>query len=302
MQHKKMHVWCLLLSWLFVFNLQAQEVTNRSERVALDSTEGWAMAHAVSSTLNLGHGPPGVLGPLAYRFSAELGSIPHIRREDTRVGFGGFKLEDLNKTPVFGRGTVHIGMPGEFSLALSWTPPVSINGAKPKNLFGVALEKQLIEASGWQLAARVYAQTGKVQGDITCSKDVAAQPAGSSGNPFGCQERSRDVLKLDHHGAELMVSRTLAERWQPYAAIAVTQTRPRVSIRARVFDTIDESELRTRGTLATTILGLAYQLSDQWGLNGAVSYTPLDVRRPPQRNRSSHDFWSVRLGVSWYGF
>jgi hypothetical protein len=301
MQGKKTVLWNFALLWLFSLDLHAQEGTSRTQQVGLDSTEGWAMAHAMSSTLNLGHGPPKVLPVMGYRFSAEIGSIPHIRREDTRVGFGGFKLEDLNKSPVFGRGTVHVGMPGSFTLAVSWTPPVSVNGAKPKNLFGVALEKRLVASNGWELAARVYAQTGDAQGDITCSRRVATHPPGSADNPFGCREKSRDTLRLDHHGGELLVSRMLADRWQPYAAVAVTQARPKTNVSARVFDILDEPELRTRGTLTTTTLGTGYRLSEQWGLTGAVSYTPLYVRRPPERNRRSHDFWSVRLGVSWHG-
>ncbi len=68
----------------------AQHVLFDYERETFDSPEGWAMAHTVSASLNLGAGPAATLAPWDWRVSAELGSIPHLSREEQRVGFGGY--------------------------------------------------------------------------------------------------------------------------------------------------------------------------------------------------------------------
>ncbi len=279
----------------------AQTVISDSQRVAFASPEGWAMATTVASTLNIAMNPPRRTEVLAWVFTAELGSIPNIDAKDTRVGFGGFKLEDLNKSPVFGRATLHVGLPADFTVALSWTPPVEIEGARPERLFGVTIERPLLEHAGWEFGARVFAQWGDGTGDVTCSSEVVASPPGSAANPFGCRSKSRDTIKLDHQGAEFLVSRAHDARWRPFAALAVARMRPQVQIRAHVYEVLDLTRIRARGTVQTLTLGTAYRLSDSWSVSTAVSYTPLDVRRPSASGRQSDDFWSARLGISWHG-
>jgi len=282
--------------------LHAQEVIYDRERVDFDSPEGWAMAHTLAATLNLGSVPPTVMEPWSLQFSAEVGSIPRLSEREQRVGFGGFKYEDMNKSPVFGRGRLHLGLPGAVSAVASWTPPLRLHGAKPKGVFGLALEKQLVAANGWHLGGRLYALRGDATGDITCDRHTAAETPGSADNPFGCRAPSDDRLKLDHQGFELMVSRLLAsERWQPYAALAWTQMNSQAQVNARIFDIVDRSVLTTDGHLTTATVGVAFHPSADWSWSAAFSYTPLDVRRPPLREAGDGDFWSVRIGLSWNG-
>ena len=291
----------VILACLHNGGVFAQTVISGSERVAFDSPEGWAMATTVASTLNIAMSPPRQTEVLEWRFTTELGSIPSIDAKDTRVGFGGFKLEDLNKSPVFGRAILHVGLPADFAVALSWTPPVEIEGARPEGLFGLAIERPLLEHAGWELGARVFAQWGDGTGDVTCSSDVAASPPGSTANPFGCRSKSRDTIKLDHQGAELLVSRTYDARWRSFAALAITRMRPQVQVRAHVYEVLDLTRVRSRGTVQTLTMGTAYRLSGSWSVSTAVSYTPLDVRRPSASGRQSNDFWSARLAISWHG-
>ncbi|MEZ5489722.1 MAG: hypothetical protein R3F50_05310 [Gammaproteobacteria bacterium] len=290
----------LLISAVFAQESNGQEVVTRAEKVSLDSPEGWAMAHTLSAALNLG--APPATDPQAWvmRFSAELGSIPHLSRAEQQVGFGGFKSEDLNKSPVFGRGRFHLGLPGEYELELSWTPPLEINGSKPDEVFGLALQKSLYRTSTLNLSVRLFALRGEAQGDITCSRDVASAPPGSAGNPFGCREPSNDSMELDHEGLEFIGSRLSHDgRWQPYFGLAYTRIHPFVNVEARVFEVLDRAELYLDDAIQSATVGTLYHWADNWTLQAAFSYTPLDIRRPPELSRRNQDFWSVRLGLHW---
>ena len=51
------------------------------------------------------------------------------------MGLGGAKQEDLNKSPVFGRLRLTLGLPGGFVADLGYTPPLSIRGTRARDLF-----------------------------------------------------------------------------------------------------------------------------------------------------------------------
>jgi hypothetical protein len=278
----------------------AQTVVGGREHLALETPEGWAMARTTAATLNLGPAPPADIAPWEIAISAEIGSIPHVDTADTRVGFGGTKFEDLNKSPVFGRGRLHLGLPAGFTAELAWSPPVEIDGVHPDNLYGIAVERPLYGTERWGLGARLFGQLGRAEGDITCSEEVAAREPGSPDNPFGCVAPSNDHIELDHGGAEIFASASLRDgRWQPFASFAVTRIDPAVQVNAPVFDFIDRSQLTTEGTLRTGTAGIAWTPSRRWRATAAFSYTPLDVRRPPDFNEESDDFWSFRIGLKW---
>jgi hypothetical protein len=278
----------------------AQDVLNDYEKLALDTPEGWAMAHTLSSGLYLGSAPAQDLGLGKWRLSAQMSSIPHLKREEQRVGFGGFKLEDMNKSPVFGRGVFAIGLPAGFTGEVSWTPPVEIDGAKPEGLFGIALERALLKMDQWQLGARVFAVRGDARGDTTCSERVASFEPGGADNPFGCIAPSDDRIRMDQEGVELMLSRLSADgRWQPFLAYADTRLHPYVHIKAQVFNSLDRSRLESEGNVQTFSLGSSFQPSPSWLWSAAFSYTPLDVRRPPLRETGNGDFWSFRVALAW---
>lgn len=285
---------------LLALGASAQSQVGGRETVDFDSPEGWAMARTTAATLNLGPAPPGDLETWEIAVSAEVGSIPHVDTADTRVGFGGTKFEDLNKSPVFGRGRLHLGLPAGFTAELAWSPPVEIDGVQPDGIYGLALERSLYSGDRWQSGARLFAQDGHAEGDITCSAEVAAREPGSDDNPFGCVAPSNDDIALDHGGAEISASTSFrGGRWQPFASFAVTRIDPEVQVNAPVFDFIDRSQLTTEGTLRTGTAGVAWNPSRRWQATAAFSYTPLDARRPPEFDEESDDFWSVRIGLKW---
>ena len=66
------------------------------QEVDFSSPEGWGMAFMTTSSQNLGQMPPHSVNIKDISISAELSSIPRLSKEQQKIGFGGFKDEDLN--------------------------------------------------------------------------------------------------------------------------------------------------------------------------------------------------------------
>ena len=67
-----------------------------AEKVAFDSPEGWGMSYMTAASLNLSDKFPETLPLGQFNVSAEISTIPELNEEQQRIGFGGFKSEDLN--------------------------------------------------------------------------------------------------------------------------------------------------------------------------------------------------------------
>lgn len=278
----------------------AQNIIGTHETVDFDSPEGWAMAFMTAASLNLGQLPPRKTTPGELSFAAELGLIPRLNEDQQRVGFGGFKAEDLNKSPVFGRARLSLGLLLDITAELSWTPPVELEGAKPEGLWGLAVSRPLLGGDNWGLGMRVFAQQGAVRADVTCSAEVAAQAPGSSGNPLSCLGPSDDSLEVDHYGGEMMLSLPeIPPGLQPWLSLAVTRMDLFTEVNARVLGAIDHSTLNSAGTAETLSAGLAYRFNNNWRLNLATSYTPLEAERPPSNPGGQDNYWNIRLGLTW---
>ena len=275
----------------------AQAVLESRQELAFDRPESWAMAYLSAATLFHNIGGRGELAPGAVAWGVELANIPRIDQEDTRVGFNGSKFEDLNKSPVFGRARLWLGLPARFTAELAYTPEISIDGARPDGFYAAAIGRPIYDSDRWQMSGRVFAQSGRVRGDFTCSAETAAAGDDLDRNPFGCRAPSRDEAEFDYTGFELNAGWT-AGRWRPFAGWSVTRLRPEVQVNARTFDVIDRARLTTRGTIRSGTAGVSFDGSFdlQWTL--ALSYTPLDVVRARGLDRESGDFWSLRVMVS----
>ncbi len=278
----------------------AQSFIGTDDIVEFDSPEGWAMAYMTAAALNLGQAPPQRTAFGRVTFAAEAGSIPSLNADQQIVGFSGFKHEDLNKSPVFGRARASLGLFWDVTAEVSWTPPIELEGAKPDGLWGFALSRPLLGGDNWGLGVRLYALQGDVNADVSCSAEIAAVPEGSAGNPFGCRAPSDDRLEMDHYGGELILSFfELPFGLQPWVSVASTRMDPFTEVRALALGSIDISTVDTRGTAETYSAGLSYRLSDSWRINLASSYTPLDAERTPDNPGGQDNFWNVRLGLTW---
>lgn len=278
----------------------AQPVLEVREDLDFDRPEAWAMKYFASVTLFTGFGAPERLPPGAVEVALEAGWVPSLSEEERRVGFYGTKVEDLNKTSAFGRGRLIVGLPAAFSLTLGWVPPIEVGGMEP-NLFAVALGRPLYEGQRFRLGARLFAQGGTVEGDITCDRDTVAAGDDPRRNPFRCQEPSRDEIDLRQAGGELAAawSAGAGGRLRPHAALTVARIEPEFQINARYAGIIDRTLQVTDGTLYAFTVGLGYDLSDSFRLAGEAFYAPLDIVRRPDAAETSEDLFNLRLALSY---
>jgi hypothetical protein len=271
----------------------------KSEEVALDSPEGWGMSYMSAASLNLSDSFPTSMAFGEIVLTGELSNIPKLNREQQKIGFGGLKYEELNKSPVFGRGKLKVGFYWDSVLEVSYTPPLELKGAKPKNLWGIALSKQVINNDKLNLGLRYYNLSGKAVADVTCSQKTVNQPLYTAGNPSGCISTSKDKIDLGHQGFEIILaSKNSVLNFSPWVSFATTKIDSSVRIDAQLELSREIAYVSTEGTLSTLNFGLNYPLSDKWVLNLGTSYTPLDANRPTPAG-GDDDFWNIKLGLSW---
>ena len=267
------------------------------QNVDLDSPEGWAMAFMTASALNLGQAPPHSVDVRDISFSAELSSIPRLSREQQRIGFGGFKDEDLNKSPAFGRLRANVGLPWNVDAEISWTPPLKINNSKPDHLWGAALSKPLFDNERISVGLRLFLLRGGVIASVTCSEDTINFAPYTLQNTAGCIGLSDDKLQMDHEGVEVFLSFNNTSNIIPWISLASTNIDNAVEIDAPLEIGRERASVYSSGTIQTLSFGLNYDISENWSLNAASSYTPLAVQRPNDSS-DNDDFWNVRAGLT----
>ena len=155
----------LIISFIFSPKTQANS-SIITQNVDLDSPEGWGMAYITAASLNLTDSFPRKLSFGELEISAEINSIPKLNSEQQKIGFGGLKYEDLNKSPVFGKGKIKMGFYYDSILEFSYTPSLEIKGAKPKDLYGFALSKELFKNDTFDLGVRVFNLSGYAVADV----------------------------------------------------------------------------------------------------------------------------------------
>ena len=273
----------------------------QAEEVEFDSPEGWGMAYMSAASLNL---TDSYIEPLEFGevvISAEFSTIPKLNSEQQKIGFGGLKYEDLNKSPVFGKGKIKMGFYYDSILEFSYTPSLEIKGAKPKDLYGFSLSKELISNENLNLGLRVFNLSGHAIADVTCSEQVVSQPLYTPGNPSGCISTSKDKIDLGHKGLEMIIMPNYNNpKIKPWVSLAYSKIDPSVRIDAQLELTREIALVKTNGSISTLNLGFNYALSDKWVLFLGTSYTPLDVVRPGPAG-GDDNFWNFRVGLSLKG-
>jgi hypothetical protein len=274
---------------------RAQTVLEDVERLASDRPEAWAMHHVSAPTLMTGFGASPALVAGQWRLDAELGQIPQLSRAQQRVGFGGEKAEDLNKSPVFGRLRASLGLGAGWIAELGYTPPLSIDGSRTRDLFALGIGRRLVSTDRGSWSARAFGQHGSARGDITCPAEVAG-PFDPERNPFGCVEPSRDRIALRHYGVDTTFAFAL-RAWEWHATAGVARNEPEVQVDARVFTVRDRTRLVARGVLPYFALGQQRALDPHWNIGIELVHVPLQVRRDGLRERD--DFTALRLRLGW---
>ena len=269
-----------------------------AERVDFTSPEGWAMSYMTAASLNLSDKFPEVLALGKFNITATISTIPELNEEQQTIGFGGFKSEDLNKSPVFGRGKITSGFYWDSIIELSWTPPLEIDGAKPEQMWGLAIAKQIYANEVFNLGMRLYKFNGQATASVTCSEENVMQPLYSPGNISGCIGTSKDQIDMSHDGIEILFQRESSIGFKPWFSLASTRLKPSVQINAPLELIQEEAFIETSGRLTTLNLGLNYKLSENWLLNLGTSYTPIDVQRP-EMSGGNDNFWNIKIGLTF---
>jgi hypothetical protein len=258
------------------------------------------MKHFAAVSLLSGFGVPRAAEPGSLEWGLEVATVPHLSERQRTVGFGGTKTENLNRTSLFARPRLRVGLPRKLALTVSYLPPVELYDVTP-HLAAVALERPLHEATRWRLGARLVGQYGTLEGDFTCSAEEAAGGSDPQRNPFGCEEASRDQTKMRSAGLELVVGRRRdrVSRLEPYLALAVHHLELDFRVDARYSGVVDRTVLRTAGSTLSLAGGLSYRLADRWALAMEIFYSPLEVVRPPAELAANDDLLHLRGHLSW---
>lgn len=287
----------LLYFVLCVQSVRAQTVVRFDERLDADRPEAWAMNYVAASTFMTSFGASAELAPGRWNLAMELGLIPHLSEAQQRVGFNGFKHEDLNKSPVFGRLRLSLGLPAGWIAELGYTPPVAVRGTRPHDLFAFAVGRRLIERDAWSLSSRIFTQHGSVRGDVTCP----ARLAGISDrrlNPFGCQAASRDLIALNYWGLDLTAG-WHPGTWRWHAGVGAVRTELAVQVDAVASGVRNRPHLAARGVLPYMNIGAGHTLDRHWSLGVEVLYVPLPVKREPDRASENDPFTGLRLQLNY---
>ena len=287
-------LWLMILSLgLGAQSLSAQGVVRRDELLASDRPEAWAMQRVAAVTLLTGFGETPAMTPGQWLVALDLGEVPRLSTAQRRVGFNGEKIEDLNKTPVFGRLRLSLGLPAGWVAELGYTPPLASNGARPRNLVALSLGHRMIERGRFTLSGRIFGQHGAVEGDLTCPAELVGV-GDLERNPYGCQAASDDRIALNDYGVDL-TSGWNAGPWHSHASLGAARTELQVQVDALTFDVRDRSRLVANGVLRFAALGVRRDFGRRWSLGAEFLHVPLSIRRGPDAASQREPTNSLRL-------
>ena len=276
---------------------RAQTVIHNDEHLASDRPEAWVMNYVAAASMMTAFGETPMLDAGRWLFAVDLGHVPRLSEAQQRVGFNGLKQEDLNRSPLFGRMRLLLGVPGGWVAEVGYTPPLAIEGTQPRDLVAIAIGRRVFERGPLTLSVRAFGQHGRVHGDITCPGRLAGV-SDRRQNPFQCQAPSDDQVALNYYGVELTSGWT-AGPWQAHAGVGAARTELAVQVDALTFDNRDRSRLVARGTLPFATIGASRDLDARWKMGVEVLHVPLHVRREPEAARDSDPLTSLRLQVRY---
>lgn len=287
----------LMLSLLLGHGASAQIVISDEEVLASDRPEAWAMNYVAASSFMTSFGIRAPLPRGQWGVALELGHVPGLSDEQQRVGFRGTKAEDLNKSPVFGRLRVSVGLPGGWEAEMGYTPPVTIEGTRARDLLALAISRRIFKGDDWMLSMRAFGQHGSAQGDVTCPGNLAG-PYDPGKNPFGCRAASRDRISLNYYGADLTAGRSLGT-WQWHAGLGAVRTELAVQVDALTFSVRDRSRLLTSDVLPYVAIGASRGFGRRWSMAAELLHVPLAVRRDASAAVENDPLTSLRLQWSY---
>jgi len=279
---------------------QAQVIGAETETLDFERPESWAMRYYASLALFTGMGAPNGRGAGELELGFEGGYVPQLSDAERRIGFNGTKLEDVNKTRLFGRVRASVGLGEAVALEIAYTPPIEVGGATP-NIFALALGRPFEIAPSWRLGVRGYGQIGTIRGDITCSADEVAAGDDVRANPFHCVRPSEDESRQKVVGLELVAGYHGHRRFQPYAGIGLNYMDLEFMVNAVYAGGLveDHGVQLTSGTTVFATAGLTFAASERVRLTAELFYSWLRVARPPSAASANEGLLNGRVLVSY---
>lgn len=163
--------------------------------------------------------------------AVELSYLPPLSEAQRTAGSD--KPESTNLAPLFARPRLGARLPAGIALEVSWIPPVRVFDVKANMLAG-AVSRGFDVASDVRLVPRIAALAGRVEGPITCNRDMAREGGAALATYFAnvCYGNdSRDYFEPRHLSGELLVTRaSAAAHWTPYASAGARAERTRLDI------------------------------------------------------------------------
>jgi len=274
------------------------QVLDDVEELDWDRPEAWAMKYFNSVSQFTGLGAPRAREPWTFELGLELDTIPQLSEDQRRIGFGGVKVEDINRLPAFFRPRLTIGLPAKFSLDVAWVPPVELEGVTT-NLFAIALERPLYSSGPLVLGARLSGQLGTVEGDFTCTEDEAGYPPGSPDNVWGCEAPSEDELTLNHVSIAFTGGYEV-KKTTFHWGLAATYMDMEFQVDAVYFGVIDNTLLLADGWTWSVNGGASWRLSRLLSLAAELFYSPLSVVRPPSTESENDGLFNLRTMLRFH--
>ena len=270
-------------------------VIDETDELNFDDPQSWAMKYFGSVALFTPLGAPVVREAGSVDLALEVTQVPHLSPDERRVGFGGFKEEDLNRLPVFVRPRVAVGLPHRFAIEVGYVPPIEVDGIEP-NLLSLAVDHVFYVGRHWSFGGRLLGMVGEVKGDLTCSEEDASFPIGSPDNLFGCRAPSNDEARLDHLALRLGTGYQIGSAGGPTLTFGAGAVRHDLEFQvdAFTFSVHDRSLLVAEGTTWELDAGMAIPLGERTQLGFEVLWSPLDVVRPPKTTEQTDELLHVK--------
>jgi hypothetical protein len=275
---------------------RAQEVIHNDEDLGSARPEAWAMNYMAAATLMTAFGATPPLAPGQWQIGADLGHIPRLDDSQQHVGFIGTKQEDLNRSPVFGRVRALVGLTGGFVAEVGYTPPLTIDGTKPSDMWALSLGRRMYERDAFSVSLRGFAQYGRVHGDITCPGRLAN--ADTESNPYGCRAPSDDRLLTRLYGIDA-TGAWRAGGWDLHGTLGYARTDLEVQVDALTFDFRDRSLLKSKASWPYLALGANHDIDRNWKAGAELLYAPLKVQREIDGSTERDPLTSLRLRLSY---
>lgn len=274
------------------------------QHLNFNTPEAWALKYFTAVTLLSGLQPPDSMVEErrtgSITIGMEMGWLPALTPQQAQVGFSGRKQEDLNKSPIFARPSVRVGLPWRFAVVASAPAPLGAFGLAPR-LFALGLERPIVQREQWRLGWRGYGQLGHVGGAFTCPSQVLGFPGGSPQNPTSCIGESDDRVFMRYAGTELQFSHKVPRmpRLSPHVAVGLNYMNSKFQVNAPLQTRDDHTQLLTHGKILSGTAGVSYLLTKRAAITVDAFYAPLGVRRVANGPLLNDGLFNVRALLSY---